>query len=250
MNLDKFIPCRKCKANGQIPDGYIKTEQGVRECDCHKKWQLSKTVFIKYKQNGFNPLDFDKTFDDYVGKKSLPNITRIKGYLDCFDSAETKDKVKSSVLYLYGPNGTQKTTIAAVIGKTLLFKGVSTRYILMKQLIDALWNSQRDAKAKDLIDRLIECDVLIIDESFSKDKLHLWASGNQLGYIDEFIRERINSAKGIIFISNTRSDQIEEQGFSHSIQDLVLRETAKQKAVMTFEDNYMDSIGDIPTQLF
>lgn len=250
MNFDKFIPCRKCKANGLVPDGYIQTEQGVKECDCHKKWQFDKTVSIKYKQNGFNVLDFDKTFDDYVGTKSLHNVERLKAYVNCFDNKQLIEKIKSSVLYFYGPNGTQKTTLAAVVGKTLLYKNVSVRYILMKQLIDALWNSQRDQKAKDLVDKLTECDVLIIDESFSKDKLHLWASGNQLGYIDEFIRERINSARGIIFISNTPIQNIEEQGFSHSIQDLVSRETAKNEAFMIFEDNYMDSVGDIPTKLF
>ncbi len=250
MNLEKFIPCRKCKANGEIPDGYIKTENGVKECECHKKWTFNKLVYIKYKQNGFNILDFDKSLDDYVGTKSVNNIQRIRKYLSCFDDDEKKIEASSSILYFYGPNGTQKTTVASVIGKSLLSKNISARYVLMKQLIDNLWNSQRDQKAKDLIEKLSNCDVLIIDESFSKDKLHLWASGNQLGYIDEFIRERVNSAKGIIFISNTDITQIEEQGFSHSIQDLVLRETAKHKSVFIFEDNYMDNIGDIPSDLF
>ena len=122
----------------------------------------------------------------------------------------------------------------------------------MKTLIDNLWNSQRDDEAKKKINDWLNCDVLILDESFSKDKLHLWSSGNQLGYIDEFLRERITLGKGCIFISNTHPDDVEKQGFSHSIQDLLSRELKKQNGLMTFRDNYFDSINEseMPNLLF
>ena len=120
----------------------------------------------------------------------------------------------------------------------------------MKKIIDELWNSQRDEEAKAYIDKLLKCDVLIVDEAFSKDKIHLWQSGNQIGYVDEFLRERLNANKGIIFISNTPASAIEEQGFSHSIHDLVNRELKKTNGIMTMNDNYFDNIGSIPESLF
>jgi hypothetical protein len=67
----------------------------------------------------------------------------------------------------------------------------------MKKIIDELWESQRNEESKAYIDKLLKCDVLIIDEAFSKDKIHLWQSGNQIGYIDEFLRERLNNRKVI-----------------------------------------------------
>lgn len=251
MNLEKFIPCRKCKhqENSEIPDGYIKVEGGIKECECHKKWVSDKRNFITFKQSGFNPSFFDKSFNDYVGIESIANIERLKNYIKCFDG-ETRDKAISSIIYFYGINGTQKTSVANYIAKQLIEKKIHVNYILMKELIDRLWSAQRDEDSKYIIEKLSNTDVLIIDEAFSKDKIHLWASGNQLGYIDEFIRERINKNKGIIFISNTQIDDIENQGFSHSIQDLVLREVTKRKTNMIFKDNYMDNLGAIPDILF
>ena len=49
------------------------------------------------------------------------------------------------------------------IGSELLQKGVSCCYALMKKIIDELWESQRDEEAKAYIDKLLKCDVLIID---------------------------------------------------------------------------------------
>lgn len=252
MSLDKFIPCRKCKhqEGSEIPDGYIKIEGGLKECDCHKKWVHDKRLFIDYKKANFNISFFENSFDDYVGIKSISVIERLKNYIKCFENNETKEKAIASIIYFYGNNGTQKTSVANYIGHELLNHKIKVHYILMKELIDKLWMSQRDEEAKNFIERISNTDVLIIDESFSKDKIHLWASGNQLGYIDEFIRERVNKNKGIIFISNTPIEKIEEQGFSHSIQDLVLREVTKRKTNLIFEDNYMDSVGDIPDVLF
>lgn len=195
-------------------------------------------------------------FNQYAGKSSLNEIERLKKYCECFNPKTTEqqtiDKAKTSWIYLYGSNGTQKTTCSLIVGKTLVSFGYDCRYTLMKTLIDNLWNSQRDETSKQKVDEWLNCDVLIIDEAFSKDKLHLWQSGNQIGYIDEFLRERINLGKGCIFVSNTRPEDVEKQGFSHSIQDLLLRELKKQNGLMEFKDNYFDSISEseMPETLF
>lgn len=194
------------------------------------------------------------SFGDYVGTASKDQIERLKQYCSLFSSKNKAiiDKVRASWIYLYGPNGTQKTTCSSVVGKTLIDYGYDCRYTLMKTLIDSLWNSQRDEEAKEKVDEWLNCDVLIIDEAFSKDKLHLWQSGNQIGYIDEFLRERINLGKGCIFVSNTHPNDVEKQGFSHSIQDLLSRELKKQNGLMELKDNYFDSISEseMPETLF
>ena len=189
---------------------------------------------------------------NYKGNESISNVSRLIKYIHLFDDKDenTRKKVTKSVIYLYGPNGTQKTTLANWIGSELLQKGVSCCYALMKKIIDELWESQRDEEAKAYIDKLLKCDVLIIDEAFSKDKIHLWQSGNQIGYIDEFLRERLNNGKGIIFISNNSPSEIESQGFSHSIHDLVNRELLKTDGTMKMIDKYFDNIGQIPESLF
>lgn len=256
MQFDKFIPCRKCKKTDKNPEGfYTKTINGqliLVECPHHIKWRKEKDLKMKYIKNGFSEENFDYKLSSYLGSKSVKNIDRLRQYIKCFTNDKTKQQAKRSIIYLYGPNGTQKTTVASSVGRLLLKNEIHTKYVLMKTLVDLLWDSQRDEDAKAKIDDYLKCDVLVIDESFSKDKIHMWQSGAQVGYVDEFLRERINLGNGIIFISNTKPGDIETQGFSHSIQDLVCRELKKDDGLMTFEDNYFDnvSVNNIPDRLF
>ncbi len=259
----EFKACRKCHHNGgPVPEGYYMSESvnprtGIKvpvmiECEHHRLWRIKKEAEKKFINNGFNEDFFDYDIADYKGNESISNVSRLIKYVHLFDDKDEnkRKEVVKSVIYLYGPNGTQKTTLANWIGSELLQRGVSCHYALMKKIIDELWESQRKEDSKAYIDKLLKCDVLIIDEAFSKDKIHLWQSGNQIGYIDEFLRERLNNRKGIIFISNNAPDEIESQGFSHSIHDLVNRELLKTNGSMKMIDKYFDNIGQIPESLF
>lgn len=262
--MTPFIPCRKCKETVdpfgiRKPVGFyyeLTVEHGriLKECSHHKEWERAVAQEKKFESLGFNSEFFKYDIGkDYRGQKSAVNVARLTKYVSLFNDKQAAEKVKRSILYLHGPNGTQKTTLANWIGKQLLTLGYRPRYVLMKQLVDTLWNSQRNDDAKlTLEDYLERTDVLIIDESFSKDKIHLWSSGFQIGYIDEFLRELINKGIGIIFISNNHPDEIEAQGFSHSIEDLVKRELKKYDSLMVFKDVYFDSISEseIPEKLF
>ena len=257
----EFKACRKCHhTKGPVPEGYYMSESvsprtGVKvpvmiECEHHRVWRIKKAAEKKFLDGGFNKDFFDYDIANYKGNESISNVSRLIKYVHLFDDKDVKSEVVKSVLYLYGPNGTQKTTLGNWIGSELLQRGVSCQYALMKKIIDELWESQRNEESKAYIDKLLKCDVLIIDEAFSKDKIHLWQSGNQIGYIDEFLRERLNNRKGIIFISNNAPDEIESQGFSHSIYDLVNRELLKTDGAMNMVDKYFDNIGEIPERLF
>ena len=252
--MEKFVPCRKCKkkAGSSLPEGYYLGDNGLAvECKHHIVWKKAAELERKMLKRGFSKDALNWTPESYKGTKSRDDFERLLKYASLFSTDKVND-AKKCFIYIYGPNGTQKTSVAQGIGKTINESGVDCRYILMKSLIDNLWKSQRDDEIEEEIRELANCDVLILDEAFSKDKIHIWASGNQLGYIDEFLRERINNGKGCIFISNNLPTEIENQGFSHSLQDLVTREIKKQNALLTFVDNYFDSISEeeIPESLF
>lgn len=246
--MTDFIPCRKCvqKEGSVVPSGYYYDGGVIKECHHHTIWRLTKKAEREYLKGNFDIEFFGHTLEDYKGTKSIKNIERLKSYVSNFELAQ------KSFLYFYGDNGTQKTSTASTIASLVIKAGYSAKYILMKKLIDLLWESQQNDEAKVKVKEYLDCDLLVLDEAFSKDKIHIWKSGLQLGYIDEFIRDRVNKGKGILFISNCPIDEIEAQGFSHSIQDLVIRETKKQNAYMVFEDNYFDSIteSELPESLF
>ena len=100
-------------------------------------------------------------FSKYVGEKSKLEVERLRNYCYVCSQKETKELAIKSWIYLYGDNGTQKTTLANIIGREHIRHGIDCRYVLMKTLIDNLWNSQRDDEAKKKINDWLNCDVLI-----------------------------------------------------------------------------------------
>jgi len=258
MSFKQFIPCRKCKATKNIPEGFyrdVETKNGIeykiiKECLHHVAWQLNENAYKEFIKSGFNKdyFEINNTEDggDYVGKKSIGNIFRLRNYIEFFNDS----KVNSSILYFVGTNGTQKTTTATWIANKLIKNNKSVKYILMKDLLEKLWQENREEDIREYIVELSKCDLLIIDECFDKSKMHIWESGKQIGYLDNFIRNRININKGIIFISNKYPNQIKSEGFSESLQELIKRELLKRDSLFTFEDNYYDEIGAIPERLF
>lgn len=239
----KFIPCGKCD------NGYIYKEDGPNaciaiECECHKKWLHQNTVEKTYKHNGFDMRHFNYTPRQYVGTKSTADKDRIINYVSQF---ELNPQVRSLVCYLYGPNGTQKTTMMSWVGKALIDKGFSVRYMLMNDLVKLLMNaedfdSEKAEKAKALVDKLEETDLVIVDEAFDKEKMKLWRSGYQISFLDSWIRKRVGALnRGIFFISNVEIQNIEANGLSHSIQDFVEREVEINNCYLKFEDNYLKS---------
>lgn len=230
-----FIPCDNCK-NEKIP-GYIhKVIDGytyVVECDCHKKWREENELERKCISVNIRP---DYKWEDYKGKKSIDSLNCLKELSNNF-----KNYIYKTMIYLYGPNSTQKTSMVQVLGKELISKGYKVFYTTMNDLINALVRdfntSDEENERKDyFIKRCTECDLLILDESFDPTKVTIYKSGYQIPYLDNFLRSRYDiSKKSILFISNVKSSEIEDKGYGRSLQEFVMRNTAE--STLTFEDN-------------
>ena len=249
--MKDFIPCRKCKSNGKLPNGFYykkiqkngKEYSVVIECDHHKSWIKEKEIFLKYKKAGFKISDFDYDITSYIGNKSRDTIQRIINYTNNFKNT------KSIILYCYGNYNSQKTTIINWIGHQILSQGYSVRYILFNELLRILWDGQRNSEYSDLIEYFKTFDLLIIDEAFDKEKASIWASGHQIALVDELIRNRISLEKGIIFCTNVNPDNISKNIHSEAIQNIIFRETKKNNSVLTFLD-CLNSINSVPEILF
>jgi len=274
----KYTQCRLCKGkNGKVGQpGYIQkfilAADGVtqvetfEECKCHKEWRENNRIESEAKRAGLNPKwkDFDIN-KDYVGEKSIGNVKRIQKYVDRFINEKDEkilDVLKSSCLYIYGPNGTQKTTIANWIGYEMIRNNKKVKYILMNDLIKMLLDSDfsnEEAQAK--IDKILDCDCLIIDEAFDSDKVTIYRTSKfQFPFLDTFLRNRIQGRnKGIIFISNVKMNEIDAEtikdkwGTEHqnkfasakSLADLTQRNVTLCNGYMEFYDNYLENKNNI-----
>ena len=239
---DEYIPCRLCSKLPGPKAGFIYKDSYVFECDCHKKYREQRLYSIRAKRAEIwqNPPNILET---YLGNKSRQNKDYFIKYIENFK--EYQDKV----LYLHGPNGTQKTSIVMWGGMELIKQGYKVQYILMYRLIELLTsNFDKQEESEKVLDVIRKSDLLIIDESFAKDKVLLYKSGYQLSFIDSFLRSRIDvMRKGTVFVSNKKSNEIEIEGFGKSLQDLIMRNTLETD--LEFLDNHTaNKINDFPSR--
>lgn len=242
---NKFIPCRNCpnRSKGGPMLGYYYDKLNgfdiVKECDCHRKWRLEQEFNRELILSNINP---DYTLDNYVGTKSINDIEALKTILMYPDKF-----IYKKMIYIYGPNGCQKTTMCQALGKELIKKGYSVQYQTMNEIITALVQSFDDPnqEQKDyLIQRCSNCDFLIIDESFDIKKVTLYNSGFQIPFLDNFIRSRFDiNKKTIIFISNKKQDMIAKEGFGASMESLIERNT--RQSTLFFNDVWVENANKI-----
>jgi len=239
--MAKFVSCRKCHNKARL-SGYISTigldgYEKYIECECHIKWRKDRDISIRLSSSGLSQSDLDYTLDQYVGTKSRDELSKLEKYVSDFG------KYSSEVLYFFGPNGTQKTTLAKWAGSQLLSQGKTVQYILMQNLVKAL-TTLDDEEREDKVRKYYDCDLLIIDEVFDKNKITLFKSGFQIPFLDQFIRDRIDTyKKGLILISNKPISEIDREGFGYSLQDFIERRVILKKTQFNFEDNYMSGIN-------
>jgi len=246
--MDKFIPCRACYQKSKI-EGFITTklsngQTALQECNCHTSWRVKGETIVKAEYSNlwsdatsleYNPLQ------NYKGSYSRNNMLNLVKYVKHF-----KD-IKNISLYLWGTNGTQKTTLAQWVGLSILKQGYTVHFDSMQNIIKLLHDFSQRTEKDELVKEFLSVDLLILDESFDKEKVSLWKSGFQLPYIESFLKERIESnKKATIFVSNVGVDAIVSQGFSKSIHNLIARNTGG--TVLTFTDDYLGNCNQVDIQ--
>lgn len=243
--IKPFIQCRNCPRKGKDGPsvGYYYDTVGdykvIKECSCHKKWRESAELERKMISSGVVP---DYTFEDYCGYKSIRDLNALR------QIAEYPDKfLYKTMIYVYGPNSCQKTSMCQALAKELILKGYKVQYTFMYDLLSALVKNFDDPHQEEkdyLVQRCADCDFLFLDESFDKKKVTVFNSGYQLPFLDNFLRSQFEiEKKTIIFISNKMPSQIEEEGFSSSLQALVERNV--RNSTLEFQDKWIENANKL-----
>lgn len=237
MNIPKYTHCNKCDEHGFIINNGIATR-----CDCWTAYK-SRVQFLQklHESNLITDITpqekIDKFLDydicSYKGDDANKNIKKVKMFVSEFDT-----KFKTINLYIYGDNGTQKSTVVKWICKKLLKSGKSVYYIIGKDLIDIIMDSERNEESKFKVTQMLQSDLLVIEE-FEKSKLSLFSSNYKQSELIPFLKTRMESiCKSTIFISNSEISDLYE--LSETIGDLVDRETMNCK--LHFTDRYYANV--------
>jgi len=188
----------------------------------HKEKQKEIEFKRKFKQANLPLHLLDYNINTYQGNDYNQNILKLSKFIQNYSN-----KFTNYHLYLWSSeNGTQKTTIASYVGRELLKQGFKVQFILMNKLIKTICEADFD-KDPDIIDkynRILNCDFLIIDDCFDPMKVTVYKSGYQIPFLDSFLRERLeNLRKSTCFTSNISVDNIDDNVYTKSIKNLILR---------------------------
>lgn len=199
----------------------IQTGEGevYQETPEWKEYKKSQKALHALCKSSLPPHSFDLTLDDYIGN-DREKIDKLKLYVDKFE-----DKFNSVHLYFWSnENGTQKTTVASIVGKMLIMKGYTVQFVLMSYLMKTLSDEKFNEESAEILNSFRDCDFLIIDDSFDKKKATIYKSGFQIPFLDEFLRTRLEvQRKATCFSSNFSISEIDEDSFGVSLKTLMKR---------------------------
>lgn len=220
-----------------------KPVRSLELCNCKKSYLNEVRAHAECRRRGINPDFLTYSTDcDYLGSQSRDQLTRLENYVAAYPTSIAHQR---AMVYIWGGNGTQKTSIAKWVAASLIKARKKVVYVLMNDLIRHLIDAERDESKRDVTASYYSADLLIIDESFDKTKVTIYESGFQIPFLDSFLRKRFESGLGIMFVSNVPPDSIEKNKYSRSIQDFVYRNLAMTKTVMEFKDNYINQKEEI-----
>jgi hypothetical protein len=226
-----YVQCGLCK------NGYIKKENGVVECECHKAWVKECMVYIGAEKNNIwttpEAIDYDPIFDHF-GIKDKDEIQKLISYTEHYSDP----LFRQTCVYIYGNPNTQKTTIAQWMGLEIFRRGFTAHYERMHNFVNKLVPvGFKDLEVhKKYYDKLMEVDCLILDDAFDKAKVGI--QNFHIPYVESFLRDRIETAnKGVIFVSSISIEDIKANHFSQSMSDFVGKVTGKHNTLITLTDS-------------
>lgn len=209
----------------------VDTKDGVIAVETDQWKRIKKLIRLerKLEESGIPLRTLEYTMESYVhsGDSTIPE--RMTKFINEFDS-----RYRSVHLYLYGPNSTQKTSTASIVGKELIEQGFQVKFILMNNLVRLLQQQDFNKDNTTLSDAM-NCDFLIVDDAFDPAKVTLYKSGYQIPSLDAFLRERLEVySRSTCFTSNIPVSKIGDS-FGESIQALIERSV---KGVLHMTDKY------------
>lgn len=200
---DMRYRCSICK-----DEGYV----GGKQCDCFKAYvrkeaYQSSKLFNLFESQGFDKFDLT-LFSDEVDKKAGVSqkeameeaLAVCKSFVEQFDSADYS-------LFFYGGVGLGKTFLSTCIAKELIDRGNTVIYQSAAKLFsyysDYLFGRVNAAQARTELDRLTECDLLIIDDLGSE------ATNSQtVSFLFELVNDRLLSGKKMVISTNYSINEI------------------------------------------
>jgi DNA replication protein DnaC len=249
-----YIKCSKCK---DLPtskvEGFYYTDDTLNqvfECDCHIAWRNDNIRLVVAKRNNiivdrFIGIDTNP-IKTYHGENSSEIPRKVEHIINNIDNP----KFRRASVYLYGKTGTQKTHLMYWMGYALTMKGLNVYYTTMQHLLTNYipkgFEVDAIEKAKKFHDKIMDVDVLIIDDFFTPNRATYYDW--QTPHIDGLLRERLETlSKPVYFCSSSKPVESTVSVFGEATRALVDRTIKKTNTYLHCEDvyEYIDDLNDL-----
>lgn len=200
---DMRYKCAVCKDEGYI-DGKM--------CECfselvRRELREESKLFNLFETQGFDKFDIE-LFSDEVDKKAGVSQKEAmeEALAVCRDFAQKFDAAAHS-LFFYGGVGLGKTFLSTCIAKELIESGYTVMYQSAAKLFsyysDYLFGRVNASQARLELDKLIECDLLIIDDLGSEA-----ANAQTVSFLFEIVNDRLLSGRKMVISTNYSINEI------------------------------------------
>lgn len=193
--------CRKCGGEGHLILGGLSKGRGGGgaaatwgRCEClHRFNYVSELYYSKIPREYWSISVKDSKVD-----KQYKQI--FKHYVN---NIETAIEDGLGMILSSPQRGIGKTTSMCIIGKYAIQKGYKVFYTIAQNIIDDRWTDDHK-----VLDRIYECDLLLIDEL---DKIIMAAQSNIPKQLENLLRGILPNRKATIICTNFTESEIEHK---------------------------------------
>ena len=163
-------------------------------CECFKIYKWVKDLYYSKIPKDYWMLDLDNL--------KIKNLYKqfVKKYINNLDNAIENGM---GMMFSGEKRGIGKTSCISIIGKEAIKKGYDVYYVIAQNIIDDTFTDD-----KNIIERIKNCDLLLIDEL---DKIIMKKESNVPKILENLLRVLLPNKKAILIATNFLEDEVQEK---------------------------------------
>jgi DNA replication protein DnaC len=207
-------PLGVCDGSGWI----MGPEDLARPCDCREQRRrrsrtkgISSVIPPRYRGVSFDRPPVSDMGRDLQARQA---VTRVRDYVGDLD----RNLDEGRGLWLFGPAGTGKTTLAMLVSKAAIEGGRSAAIYSLPKLLGRIrtsYGAEHGDGYAELFDRLTSVDLLHIDD-LGAEKSTDWV----LEQLYALVNERYEAQRSMVVTTNLELEQLEQQIGSRTVSRL------------------------------